>query len=114
MIQVCIEYNEKNLVISVSIEGHAEFAEKGNDIVCSSVSTLVQSLIIGIEEVLGYSGFMQYPETTAKNIMPVVVVNNPDPVNQKVNILFETFRISLSRIAVGYPQNVKLMEVYVK
>src|SRR6056297_4299544 len=105
MIQVCIEYNEKNLVISVSIEGHAEFAEKGSDIVCSSVSTLVQSLIIGIEEVLRYTGFMQYPETTSKNSMPVVVVNNPDPVNEKLNILFETFRISMSKISAGYPQN---------
>lgn len=50
--------------VSVSVSGHAGLAEKGNDIVCSAVSVLVQSFgrslaVKGIEQkIASESGFL--------------------------------------------------------
>jgi hypothetical protein len=38
--------------VALVAEGHAGFGEAGNDIVCAAVSTLLQSLVVGAEDVL--------------------------------------------------------------
>ena len=40
-----ITYYEEHDEISVKINGHAGYAEKGSDIVCSAISTLGQTLL---------------------------------------------------------------------
>jgi len=39
--------------VGIEILGHAGFAEKGNDIVCAGLSTVIQSLVIGLTEIVG-------------------------------------------------------------
>lgn len=42
---------------SIQISGHAEFAEHGKDIVCASVSTILQTAQLGLMQVA-----RQYPK----------------------------------------------------
>lgn len=42
---------------SISISGHANYAEPGNDIVCASVSTIIQLAQMGLRQLE-----RQYPE----------------------------------------------------
>lgn len=48
MISIKIEKNRKYIYVEVS--GHAEYAEKGSDIVCAGVSTLYQAFIRAADE----------------------------------------------------------------
>ena len=40
-------------VDSLFIEGHSDYAEEGEDIVCAGVSTLIQSALLGLLKVVG-------------------------------------------------------------
>lgn len=46
MIQIEINYDD---AFDIQIQGHAGYAEKGKDIVCASISTLYQTLMMSFE-----------------------------------------------------------------
>lgn len=53
MIKISIEKSKKHdLVSRVVIDGHANYAKHGEDIVCAAVSTLMFTLIASFDEVL--------------------------------------------------------------
>lgn len=47
-----IVFKENGVIYACQIKGHCNFAEKGQDIVCSAVSTASQMALVGLEEVL--------------------------------------------------------------
>lgn len=49
MIKVTVFRNADNMITGFKILGHADYAEKGSDIVCAAVSTLVINTINSIE-----------------------------------------------------------------
>ena len=49
MIQVNIYKNSQGFIYSFAIEGHADYAKAGSDIVCAAVSALVFNTINSIE-----------------------------------------------------------------
>lgn len=53
MIKVLAIKSKNNKIHHVSINGHADFAEKGSDIVCSAVSALTLGIVNSVETLLG-------------------------------------------------------------
>ncbi len=53
MIEVIFVIRNNN-IISIESNGHAEYSEHGNDIVCAAVSILLQNSINSIEKFVGY------------------------------------------------------------
>lgn len=56
MISVVFKKNQ-NIITGFSIKGHSGYAECGSDIVCSAVSAISQTVLIGIQEVLKLQPF---------------------------------------------------------
>lgn len=52
MITVKILYSADNRVKEFKVTGHADFSEYGSDIVCSAVSVLTQTSLLGLVEVV--------------------------------------------------------------
>lgn len=50
MIKVAIYRNDQNEIYGFSLDGHANYAEEGSDIVCAAVTMLVFNTINSIEE----------------------------------------------------------------
>ncbi|MEA4815253.1 MAG: ribosomal-processing cysteine protease Prp [Lachnospiraceae bacterium] len=50
MINVYVFRNDKNEICGFKLSGHAGFADKGEDIVCSAVSALVLNTVNSIEK----------------------------------------------------------------
>ena len=78
------------------MEGHADYAEHGHDIVCASVSVLTQVIgnVIGAHaqtHVIAESGYMR------------LEIENP---NHNTNILAFALRKGLEEIALQYPKHV--------
>lgn len=46
-----IKYSAKPGEVVLNINGHANYAEHGQDIVCAGVSAIIQSAILGLEEI---------------------------------------------------------------
>ena len=68
MIDVKISRDPEGRIASFKVSGHSGYAEDGSDIVCAAVSTAVQSVALGAQEVLGIEncylsvddGFMEW------------------------------------------------------
>ena len=51
MINITVIKSNNN-IISIEATGHSCFRESGNDIICSAVSTILESLINGLTEII--------------------------------------------------------------
>lgn len=49
MIKILIYRDEEDSIMGFYAEGHAEFAESGNDVICAAVSAIVYNTINSIE-----------------------------------------------------------------
>lgn len=101
---------EKNIIKKVTVSGHALSAEYGNDIVCSSISILTQSVINGIILVVGENNkFYKLDEDSAK-----IEINLPNVSNDidrgKVDILLETLYLNLKILSNRYKKYLDFSE----
>jgi uncharacterized protein YsxB (DUF464 family) len=88
---------------SITVCGHAGYAEHGKDIVCSAVSTLTQTLIASLNE-LTKDEFDYKAEAGNVNI-----VFEKD-LTERGQLLVESFLLGIGGVAAAYPDNVKLSE----
>lgn len=88
---------------SVTVCGHANYAPRGKDIVCSAVSTLTQTLIASLEE-LTEDEFSYQAKAGNVNI-----VFEKD-LTERGQLLVESFFIGANGVAAAYPDHVKVVE----
>ena len=94
MIEVSVQKN------GITVSGHAGYAEKGKDIVCSAVSILEQTLLrsletLTVDEVQIARGY-GYTDIRFKNL------------SKEGKLLADSFFVGISDIAVKYPDFVKI------
>ncbi|MDR1515337.1 MAG: ribosomal-processing cysteine protease Prp [Synergistaceae bacterium] len=92
---------------SISSAGHAGFADEGKDIVCAAVSTLMQALLVGLEDVLG----LKDVKLTSDAKKPEMTVEWTDDGVSAQQIAF-TVLLSLKGVADAYPGFVNVNEVF--
>lgn len=88
---------------SITICGHANYAEYGKDIVCASVSTLTQTLIASLEKMKD-DDFSYRAE--AGN---VEIVFNED-LSEIAQLLIKSFFIGANGVAAAYPDYVTVTD----
>ncbi|AOY76863.1 ribosomal-processing cysteine protease Prp [Clostridium formicaceticum] len=105
MITIDIQRNENNEIISFTTSGHAYADEPGRDIVCAAVSTLTQTMLLGVYEVLK----VKLPYKMKHGYL---TCNIPEDISvekrQQINILFETMVVGLKNIQENYCQYIDL------
>ena len=91
------------------IKGHAGFAKKGKDIVCSAVSALAQTAVIGLGEYLQKSSFEYsinddgYLECMLKNSLTTEE-------NKAAQIILKTMYLGIESIAESYASHVRIIK----
>lgn len=87
----------------LDIDGHANTAPKGEDIVCASVSVLAHTLIYGLEHVIGLA-------VTVAEMSPGIIRASwvPDRLGPEGVALIKTVRGSMEEIAKRYPGAIEL------
>ena len=88
-----------NDLVNIDIKGHAGYAKRGQDIVCSSVSTMVYFFITCVKQI---------DDTSIKHLKlksgdAQIKLNT----NLKIEPLLEGFQISLREVEKQYPQCLK-------
>ena len=99
LIKVKKQRNQK--MIFISLEGHAGYAQEGYDIVCAAVSILFQNLMFSIKSLT--TGEL---ECKKKNNMKQIEIRN---LSDQVELLVNSFFIGIQKIAVVYPENVRIV-----
>lgn len=84
---------------SITVTGHANYAEPGKDIVCAAISALTQTFILSMDEL------------TTTEIKYVIEAGNAfvewgENLSVRAQVLIDSFFIGLKEIANAYPQNI--------
>ncbi|MGL4284551.1 MAG: ribosomal-processing cysteine protease Prp [Eubacterium aggregans] len=59
MIKVTFRKDADDSIRKVIVEGHANYGDDGEDIVCSGISILTISILNGLEEIVGIEGILR-------------------------------------------------------
>lgn len=106
-----ITINRKgNIVSGIEVSGHSGYDEEGSDIVCAALSTLMQTLDIGLDQVTGVGSF-----STERNDVRGYMACRWDPLDPSYQAggqtLVHSVVLAMKAIAGTYPGNVHISEV---
>ena len=104
MTAVKLIYQGKTLT-GIESRGHSGFARRGNDIVCAAVSTLMQALVLGLEDIAHVQGL----EVHADEKIPIIRITWPEGEHARIHLLTDTAAESLRQIARENPRHVKII-----
>lgn len=88
---------------NITVKGHANYAPIGQDIVCSAVSALAQTLIQSVEELTA--------DKIEYSMQPGTVDIKFWCLSEQSKTLIDAFFIGIKGIAEAHPDNVKLTEL---
>ena len=96
-----------NRITEVSVSGHAGYAPKGEDIVCASVTSALQTVVNGITEVLKIPADVQVEENK-------ITCTLPDSSQEgAAQALLQALYLQLSLLKEDYPKNITLKNLEV-
>lgn len=108
MINIII-VKSKNIIQTIEATGHSGYAESGADIVCSAVSTLTQSLINGLIEVVKIK-----PNYVIDEKIPHLSVSLPKDLTEEQlklsQVLMRSTYLGLKNVANEFGKFIKLKE----
>jgi uncharacterized protein YsxB (DUF464 family) len=96
----CIVKEDGKLIKEVTISGHAEFAERGKDIVCAGTSMLTYAIA---NKCLKINDKFEILEDSKKGMN-----FKNDGKNGEINLLLETLVEGLEMLQEEYPKNIEV------
>lgn len=107
MITVVIRRNQKNEILSFGVKGHADYAPKGEDIVCAAVSALAQTVAMGLSKNLGLSPKVEISPGYLSCTLPAELERE---VRQQADLVLKVMLTGLEEIARVHPDNLKIID----
>ncbi|MBR4998748.1 MAG: ribosomal-processing cysteine protease Prp [Clostridia bacterium] len=107
MINVIV-IKEKQTIKTIEATGHSGYAEEGQDIVCSAVSSLMETLANGLTEVVKAQAEVKVDES-----IPLLSVKLNETDKKKceyAQILMQSTLLGLKGVANGYRKFIKIKE----
>ena len=102
---------QDNLIYGFIVSGHSGYAEEGSDIVCSAISALAQNVCVGLENILNIHPTIKIDE---KKAYLSCFVKTESANNEKVQLLYKTFKKTVELILVGDKNLKKYIKLEVK
>ncbi len=96
-------YKKEKLICGFEVAGHSGFAEEGQDIVCSAVSTATQMALVGLKEVLK----LDVKQKLGDGFL-AVSLKEEDIEKQAVQTLLRAMEETLKSIAKQFSRFVKM------
>ncbi|WNQ12981.1 ribosomal-processing cysteine protease Prp [Paenibacillus aurantius] len=105
MIRVLIERAEKGTVCAFRVEGHARYADPGQDIVCAGVSAVTVGTVNAVEKLTG----VEMPSKMKNGFLQASVPGNLKEDQQaQVQLLLESMIVMLHSIEESYGKYIAL------
>lgn len=105
MISAVLELNGDGSFKGFVVKGHSGSAPKGRDVVCAAVSAIVQTALIGLDEVADIKNTYEISDGYVKCDLPQVM--NKDSLD-KAQTIITTMWLGLTSIAQQYPDFVRI------
>ncbi len=109
MITVDVLLDADNVLKHLTVKGHSGYANKGSDIVCASVSCLVQTSYIAVKRMLG-NGVCLVRNLNNKdnNVFEYEIINCPSHLKDVIIGMTTFLMTGLFEINKQYEENVKI------
>lgn len=96
MIRVFFWQDADGKLVGLSVKGHADFAPKGEDIICAGVSALAQTASLSLEQQLSETPEVVIEEGSLECFLPATI----SPAGRgKAQVILKTIAIGLEAIA---------------
>jgi len=106
MTKIIIE-RQKNSIIQVECKGHSGFAENGKDIVCASVSSIIQAALLGLLEVAKVD--VDYSKDDKKGYLKFKLPVDLDKEKRhECDMILETMVKGIEDLESGFSKYIKL------
>ena len=109
MTEITIFKTSKGLFRGFECNGHAGFADYGNDVVCSAISVLTINTINSIDQLTGDQ--IAVSEDGSAGIISCHFIND---ISEKTDLLMQSFELGVNSIYKQYGKkylNIKIKEV---
>lgn len=93
--------------LRLEANGHAGYAERGHDIVCAAVSTVLSTLCLGLEREKNYGRLEWLNAELNDGAAKISAMPLPEH-RHEVQLLFDIFAQALMQIADQYPKYVRI------
>lgn len=100
-------FRQNGRIAGFSAKGHTGFAEAGEDIVCSAVSAITQTAVLGLTEVLKLPAAVSVHDAKLSCMLEKDIA---DIDWQKAELILETMALGLRSIADSYGDYIKIIE----
>lgn len=112
MIQVLVNRDAEKAITEVKVEGHAGYAEIGQDLVCAAVSAITFGTANAIEALLGIETVQSIDESGFLHFKLPHIEDNER--HKQVQLLMEAMLVSLHTVADSYTDEVDSYSEYIQ
>ena len=106
MIRMTISRTKTGNIDSFIMDGHASFADRGEDIVCAGVSAVSFGAVNSIIKLTGVKPVIDMKDS---GFLSCTIPDNlPNEVQEKVQLLLEGMVVSLQTIEQDYGKHIKI------
>lgn len=91
-------------ITTIQAKGHSGYAEAGQDIVCSAISTIMQTTLIGLTDVVKTNVDYEIDEN-----IPFMRISVSES-DKQAQLLMKTAYLAVKQIAVDYKNYIKIKE----
>jgi len=106
MVKVKILKTSTGDIVSFEVKGHSNFAEHGQDIVCSGISAVAQTAVLGLNQFINNPPKLKIEEGYLSCSLPGSLTLDE---RGRANIVLKTMALGMEMIAQSYPQNIRLV-----
>lgn len=107
MINVII-VKQKQKIKTIEATGHSGYAEEGKDIVCSAVSSLMETLANGLTEIVKANVKVEIDEQIPK--LHILILEEDKEKQKQAQLLMKTTVLGLKGVADGFAKFIKIKE----
>lgn len=94
-------------IVSVECSGHTEYAEAGEDIVCASLSSIVQTAVLGLMQVARIN--VDYKIDEAKGYLKVTLPQKLSEASRRdADVILETLLLGVADLNQGFSDFIEL------
>ena len=101
-------YEKDGNILKMEISGHTGYSESGQDILCSAISAISQSVVMGLKQVVKCP--INFQTETKKGFLSVSINTKENSLIKYSQILLQTAKIAFEDLQIG---NEKFMKVEV-
>lgn len=98
--------NKNNNFIKFKVSGHSGYDVFGKDIVCAAVSSITQSVVIGLEKVINQNFNYVLDEKNALIFVDISMYDESDM--NRAQILLNTFKYTVENLILNYGKYISI------